>query len=465
MKPTGLIGAVQQRRSSAALDAGALLLVALFVDLVWLGRTNILFDESSSVVLSHLSVRGLFAALGGSGGNMGLYYFLLKFWVGIFGESEVAVRSLSVLFAALAVPATYLLGARLFGRTAGLLAGLLLALNAFMVEYAQTARSYALLVLLVTLSSLFLVGELERPSRANRLGYVLASACAVYTHYFAALVLLVHFGTVLAIARKGALSRPWLGTAASLLLLCIPEAIVALQKGPADIAWIDRPSLRDIEPLLVALSGGGRILLFLLLTCGLYALASAMRGRRSWYEVFVSAWFLGPLVLSFAASFVQPMFVPHYLIISVPALVLLAAAGVTRIAGMRSWVLVFAATMFAGLSTGNLLDYYRRDRGENWRDAARYILSLQHVDDGIAFYPDGARRPIEYYERRAGATGPTRIDSRAPTRQTRIWLVVRLSDAEARPTELRELQSALSDGYHVDSRRAFRRLGVELYVR
>jgi mannosyltransferase len=66
--------------------------------------------------------------------NMGLYYLLLNFWERIFGESEFAVRSLSALFGALSVSALYLLGARLYGPTVGLVAGLLLALDAFIVE-------------------------------------------------------------------------------------------------------------------------------------------------------------------------------------------------------------------------------------------------------------------------------------------------------------------------------------------
>ena len=73
-------------------------------------------------------------------------------WRELFGSGKIALRSLTVLLGSLAVPVMVLLGTRLFGRPAGLVAGLLLALSPFLVHYEQTARSYALVVLLVVLS-------------------------------------------------------------------------------------------------------------------------------------------------------------------------------------------------------------------------------------------------------------------------------------------------------------------------
>lgn len=51
-----------------------------------------------------------------------LYYFILHYWVALFGTSEVAVRLLSVLFGVLAIPIIYLLGRLLFKEEVGLCA-------------------------------------------------------------------------------------------------------------------------------------------------------------------------------------------------------------------------------------------------------------------------------------------------------------------------------------------------------
>ena len=451
-----------KRGSPARRDVCALTLLALLLDLFHLGTTSIVLDESVSVAFARLSFWPLLRRLAGAGDpNMSLYYVLLNLWVRMFGESEAAVRSLSAIFAVLAVSAIYLLGVRLFGRTVGFVAGLLLALDAFITQYAQTARSYTLLVLLVTLSSYFLVVELERPSRRGRIGYVLASTLAVYAHYFAAYVLFVHLGTVVAMKRRTALKREWLGMAVAVLLLCSPEAIVAYRTGAGQIAWIKRPSLNAIRPVLEELAGGSRLLLLALLAGGCYATVSAVRERRYWRQGFVAAWLVVPVVLSFAVSFVRPMFVRQYLIICVPALVLFGTAAIARL--RRPALVGLFVVPLVWLSAAQLFVFYRRERGENWRAATRYVLASARPGDAVVFYPDYARAPFEYYQRQSEVAGPANLKGQALAGGQRIWLVIRESDAAANSTEFRQLQASLAERYSAAERRGFHRVRVELY--
>ena len=60
--------------------------------------------------------------------NPPTYYLLLHAWIGLWGASEAALRSLSVVACTLSVPATYLLGRELAGKSLGLLGALLFAL-------------------------------------------------------------------------------------------------------------------------------------------------------------------------------------------------------------------------------------------------------------------------------------------------------------------------------------------------
>src|ERR1700760_1253392 len=86
--------------------------------------------------------------------NMSLYYLLLRGWIHL-GSSETWIRALSVFFALAPLPVIYLLGKRLFSRRAGMVACVLMAVNAFHIRYSQEARAYTLVVLLVALASLF----------------------------------------------------------------------------------------------------------------------------------------------------------------------------------------------------------------------------------------------------------------------------------------------------------------------
>jgi hypothetical protein len=100
-----------------------------------------------SVLLARYSLLDFWNKVSNFEANMVLYYAILRFWIHL-GQSEFAVRSLSVVFALAAVTALYWLGTRTFGRKIGILGALLLAINGFHIEYSQDARSYSLLVFL-----------------------------------------------------------------------------------------------------------------------------------------------------------------------------------------------------------------------------------------------------------------------------------------------------------------------------
>jgi uncharacterized membrane protein len=140
-------------------------------------------------------------------GNMIFYYLLLRGWVHL-GDSEAVVRSLSVLFGVATVAAVYDLGCRLFNRTAGLIAAALLTIHGFHILWSQQARSYALLTLLLVVSTSLLVSALQAPDpRRTWAAYVIVSALACYCHFFAVLVLMTHWLWVGATGGRNELRR------------------------------------------------------------------------------------------------------------------------------------------------------------------------------------------------------------------------------------------------------------------
>jgi mannosyltransferase len=454
---------VSDRSRQAARDLAILTPLSFVVNFAYIGAKSIWLDEATSVQYATMTLRALRYQVMGGDPNMGFYYVLLNLWVWIFGTSESAVRGLSALCATLTVPVIYALGTRLFGRRAGIVAGVLFALNAFIVHYAQTTRSYALVVLLVTVSSYLFVLELEEPSPRTRLLYVLASALAFYSHYFAVFVLVAHLVTLVAMRKRAAFSREWLLVAMAMLLLCAPEIFFAWRGGTGRISWITQPSLGDVVPALVAFAGESRVVLLALLAAGCYALVSAIREHRWWRQAFVAAWLLVPVVLSFAVSLVRPMFLSYYLIVCVPALMLFGSAG---IAMLRPAVAGGALTaILAVLCTTQLVAYYRRDGVEEWRLASRYILDEARAGDGVVFFPEYVRQSFEYYARRRGVRGPEVLDGRTFADRQDVWLVVGKRHVLARGQQLDRLRASLTERYHRADHGEFRDIEVEHYVR
>src|SRR5439155_14448315 len=184
----------QQRTSSLHEWAIVVLITAAAAVLRFyaLSAKSFWFDEGVSVAIARLGWYDFAHILWRREANMSLYYMLLRPWLHL-GSSEAFIRSLSVLFALATIPAVYLLGRKLFDSRVGLIAALLLAVNAYHVRYSQEARSYALMTFLCVLSSLYFVKSLEEPSRRNRALYLVSSVLAVYAQFFAELLILAQW--------------------------------------------------------------------------------------------------------------------------------------------------------------------------------------------------------------------------------------------------------------------------------
>ena len=389
-----------------------------------LGAKSLWLDEAASADFTSYGLAHLGDIVSGGDPNMSLYYGLLYFWRELFGSGEIALRSLTVLLGGLAVPVMVLLGTELFGRAAGLVSGLLLALSPFFVHYEQTARSYAFVVLLAVLSSYFFVRELQRPSRATRVGFVLVSALAVYAQYLAALVLLVQALTLLAFERRAAFTRKWLVDAGAIAILCVPQAVFALRKGTVGIDWIPAPSLSDLIDLPSELAGG-RFLLIALLILACFGFFRAIQDRLLRPAGYVAAWFLVPLFLVFAVSELgRPLFLPHYLIFILPALLLLASAGLVRLPGRVTGIVPLGVLIAA--SAVGISDWYREPSLEDYRGATRFILKHERPGDQVIYYPFYISSAFDYYETQDGGSLPSEAEPAA--HPPRIWLAVRFGD-------------------------------------
>jgi mannosyltransferase len=170
--------------------------------------------------------------------NPPLYYVIAWGWAKAFGSGEVGIRSLSALLGSATVPVGYLIGRQLLDRRVGLILAALLAVNPMLIWYSQEARSYALLVFFGALSFLFFVRALDS-RRGRDLGlWALASALALWSHYFAFFLVGIE-GLWLLVALWGRWRAllPALVAAATAGLALLP--LLAAQVNPDHIGWIE----------------------------------------------------------------------------------------------------------------------------------------------------------------------------------------------------------------------------------
>ena len=269
-----------------------------------------------------------------------LYYLLLSAWMQVAGSSEVAIRSLSVLFFLGTLWVVWRFMVDLLGvpaRRAGLYL-VLFALNPILSYYAVEARMYSLLAFLAALS--FYAHLTKRPFL-----YVISTTAGLYTHYFMFLVIGSQIaGAVLAGARRAKWRRQVLLMAMPVVLLAPWLVATVLSKEEfGGEYWVEAPGWRFGLHVLTAIYTGHdpdygfleraeRWLFALsLLPLVLWSLWAGYRaGERRPVDVYTALWALLPPGLIFALAFVKPMFVPRFLIFSAIGLLLLLVTGLER---------------------------------------------------------------------------------------------------------------------------------------
>jgi hypothetical protein len=259
----------------------------------------------------------------------------------------------------------------------------------------------------------------------------------VFTHPFCGFVLA---GQVASLALLPGERIPWraavpatLGSAAAL----IPLAVLLSRSPTERIEWIPAPEFEFVRLYAERLVGGDngqtQLLLYLLLVGIAVAGAVALARRRGWRTVqtwrvgLVVIWLLAPFVLGLLVSLFQPLLQARYLIVAVPPLAILAAAGLMRL----RWAPAVAVgiVLLVAMHVADVRDGYD-DPNEDWRSAAAVIAPRAERSDTVVVHPLGAPALTYYLDRTDSPVtdptyGPPILKDPDPSLDPRhrVWLV------------------------------------------
>jgi 4-amino-4-deoxy-L-arabinose transferase-like glycosyltransferase len=246
------------------------------------------------------------------------YYYLVKLSAEVLGYGPVGLRLPSVLAGLLLLGATYPLAHRLFGdRHAALVALVAVAVNERLIFYGQSARTHGLALAAAVLSFLAYAALWRTERTLTRVGWVLATAAAVYANYLFGVVALAQ-ALHLAAARgvRTLLGRPWGLTWLALGAVLLPLGVLfagvlarrhsfdwlrpAVALAPARVLidlldpWVFTAvavtvlMLGAVEPLRLARDGPvGVLFLWLLVPVGVFSLVPPLLGVSLLYSRYV----------------------------------------------------------------------------------------------------------------------------------------------------------------------------------
>ena len=348
-------------------------------------------------------------------------YFLITHFLLYLGDNDFLLRLPALAAGVLGVAATYVLGARLFGKVEGVVGAFLLAISPLHTRYSQDARFYTLLVLLALLSVYFLWRGLRSRERKWFAGFALCSILNLYTHLFALLILGaevvfvagVWAGEAVANVRRARSSegkasgsvqsldrRVALAFVCSLAIIAlayvpmIPHLLRGLSggKGLGGAAGELDAAVSVVLPALDSwgLGSGWRILI-LLIPFVLGVIASARDQREQlWLGI---CWIVVPFGVVLAVP-ARHGFRPRYVLFMLPVYLLFAARGLTAVDAWVARRLAAGGRRLSGLALAVLLGavvafsipaveaYYQEDRAD-WRAVATLVAGRIAAGDVI----------------------------------------------------------------------------------
>jgi mannosyltransferase len=159
-----------------------LTLLALVLRASTINTRGLWLDEVSSVQQASGTLwTTILQQVGGT--HPPLFHILMHFWIYVFGEGEIEIRSLALLFGVLCVPAAYWAGKRVHDGRVGLITAAIYTFSPFNIWYSQEARMYSMLAFFSLLSVGFFALAIDTNSKWSWTGYFVASLLGAFTHY------------------------------------------------------------------------------------------------------------------------------------------------------------------------------------------------------------------------------------------------------------------------------------------
>ena len=403
------------------------LTVFLTITIMNAPRASIWFDEAFSAYLIQFSFWDI-AQYTAADVHPPFYYWLLKVWASLFGTTELALRSLSILFGAATTVVTFFLTRKLFGRKVALVSLLFLVLSPMLIRYSDEARMYTLAALIVMAATYVMVKAEETKKKSHWVWYGVLVSLGMWTHYFTALAWLAHWvWRATKVWRKGNtakefwkkfFTKSWIVTYAAAIGLFLPwlpfmaYQLVVVQSAGFWIGPISANTPSNYLSSFFYYQEGGQaqgwwaLVIIVIAALIIFLLPKVYKSlsqtQKQSYLLIASLAWVPPALLIFASlPPLQSSFVDRYLVPSIVALSVFLA--VVLVVGTRNWepfwravpLFAIAAMMIFGITNVFYFGNYNKN-------TSMHILSRQVVEKIHEASPEGAviiaDSPWTFYE-------------------------------------------------------------------
>jgi uncharacterized membrane protein len=355
-----------------------------------------------------------------------LYYMALDIWSKMFGYSETALRSLSILFAVVTIWLTFkivkLLELDNKTKLPEIVAAFL-ATSGFFIYYSQEARMYMMASFLTTVLIYSYLKLLKSngntKSNAWWIFFSLATTSLIFTDYVPVFLLPVFWIYALISKQRFGWWKKFVTSHIPTLLLGIlwlPTLVIQSERGK----W-----LLQTLPAWQNLSGGATvkqvILVWVKFVIGrlsftdkyfyyplvaivtfpfAFLLVKALKNYKN--MILIWLWLFLPLILVFLVSFVFPAFIYFRFVFVYPAFSILICYGLVKIKSKSTRNCLLAIILLINISFASIYLFNESQKRENWRDATTLVKNICKIENScvVIFTNPEPFAPARYYSNR-----------------------------------------------------------------
>lgn len=429
-------------------------IVNFLFKIIGIRKEAIAGDEPFTIFVAHRDVSDIVTYLSNYN-NPPLYELLLHFWMKMFGNGEMAVRFLPLIFSSLAVYFVYKIAHLLRNRKAAVFASVLFTFSTFLYTFAQESRVYSLFMLLALASCYLFILILKYNKTKSKIAFVIVTTLILYAHYFGFFVLFVQGFMLLMNPEFRKKFWKFLLLYFTVFLLYCPQIIVVLTRFSSSASngtWVPPvESLDSLRMIFFVISNYIPIcyFTFILVIIGLiyFHLQKSMVGwtkkitltfslifaigflfsfgaeidlikefkiDREWklifvfmataafmlvqwksklsnYYKFILAWVFIPPFLMFTLSIKLPIFVERYLIYFIPAFYILLTLSIYRLPKK------FQTPLAVFVSIVFILTFKINNRHSDLRNLAAKVKELKTKDTQVIMCPEYFDVSLMYY--------------------------------------------------------------------
>jgi 4-amino-4-deoxy-L-arabinose transferase-like glycosyltransferase len=339
------------------------------------------------------------------------YYFLAHYWVKFFGQSEIALRALSVIFGTASVYAVFMIGVRLLGRVPGLVAALIFGASPISIYSSREAKMYSISSFFILVSIWCLLKLSESKSLKYWVSYTISICSALIFSFLSVAGLAFEFLSVFFLWRgdKKMLKKFMLlffaifGFFISLLLiiLVVNNDPIGHASGP-DLGFIYRSAYKLFQFLGLTLPLEASNLLdcpkllltsakFIFYFSSCFMSAVALKGLCTLFldkktrktGVILLLWIVVPVISVIGGIFVLKHYFENlgYIQFILGAYYLLFAGGIMSFKNKNVRWALLSIQCFLIIFTAST--YYCLTKEDNWREAVSFVAENSSRDETI----------------------------------------------------------------------------------